>query len=215
MPYDADGSERGRGVRPYQLQLTRVIVSVMTLFNVAAGLIYQAEHVVNPDISNYFSALYFAVCTLTTVGFGDITPITPAGRAVVCCSILAGVLVVPAQAADLVDALLKQRRRGGGLGTKTSSRSDSLPLTNSYDDSDSSDDEEGGDGYAIAAANIKDTEHIQKSQHLVRTSRRSVVIAVLFPAAIIRSKKTTCLIPSRATGQKRRMRRLFPPKPRL
>lgn len=166
VPYDADGSERGRGVRPYQLQLTRVIVSVMTLFNVAAGLIYQAEHVVNPDISNYFSALYFAVCTLTTVGFGDITPITPAGRAVVCCSILAGVLVVPAQAADLVDALLKQRRRGGGLGTKTSSRSDSLPLTNSYDDSDSSDDEEGGDGYAIAPAHIKDTEHIQKSQHL-------------------------------------------------
>ena len=48
---------------------------------------------------------------MSTVGFGDIYPKTNAGRLVVCGSIFAGVLVVPKQAAELVDALLKRSRR--------------------------------------------------------------------------------------------------------
>ena len=57
-------------VRPYQLQLARVLLSIFTLLSVASGLIYTAEHDVNPDIPDYFSALYFGLTTLTTVGFG-------------------------------------------------------------------------------------------------------------------------------------------------
>lgn len=34
----------------------------------------------NPDISNYFDALYFTVATLTTTGFGDITLIGTGGH---------------------------------------------------------------------------------------------------------------------------------------
>ena len=97
-------------VRPYQLQLARVVLSVFTLLSVTSGLIYAAEFSVNPKITNYFAALYFAICTLTSVGFGDIYPVSNVGRLVVCCSILAGVLVIPKQAANLVDALLKQDR---------------------------------------------------------------------------------------------------------
>ena len=44
-------------VRPYQLQLARVLLSIFTLLSVASGLIYTAEHDVNPDIPDYFSAL--------------------------------------------------------------------------------------------------------------------------------------------------------------
>ena len=93
-------------VRPYQLQLTRVLISIFTLCSVATGLIYTAEHEVNPMIPDYFTALYFGLTTLTTVGFGDITPVTLSGRLVVMGSILVGVAVIPAQAAELVEALL-------------------------------------------------------------------------------------------------------------
>jgi voltage-gated potassium channel len=64
-------------------------------------LIYTAEHDANPLFTDYFTALYFGLTTLTTVGFGDITPVTFQGRIVVMASILAGVIVVPAQAASL------------------------------------------------------------------------------------------------------------------
>jgi len=96
-------------VRQYQLQLARVLLSLFTLLSVASGLIYTAEHDVNPDIPDYFTALYFGLTTLTTVGFGDITPITFQGRLVVCGSILAGVTIIPAQAAKLVDVIMESQ----------------------------------------------------------------------------------------------------------
>lgn len=97
-------------VRPYQLQLARVAVSISTLVSVSTGLIYAAEHEVNPRIPDYFTALYFGLTTLTTVGFGDISPVTSKGRLVVCATILAGVAIVPAQAASLAEAYLDFQR---------------------------------------------------------------------------------------------------------
>jgi voltage-gated potassium channel Kch len=95
-------------VQEWQLQLARVLLSLFTLVSVSSGLVYTAENGVNPAINNYFDALYFGLTTLTTVGFGDIIPITVAGKLVVCGSILVGVAVVPAQAAALVEALLER-----------------------------------------------------------------------------------------------------------
>lgn len=94
-------------IRPFQLQLARVLLSIFTLLSVSTGLIYSAEHNVNPAFPDYFSALYFGITTLTTVGFGDIAPITPNGRLVVCASIFLGVAIIPAQAASLLDAILQ------------------------------------------------------------------------------------------------------------
>lgn len=97
-------------VRPYQLQVARVLLSLVTLLSVASGLIYTAEHDVNPGIDNYFDALYFGLTSLTTVGFGDVVPVTVQGRLVVMASIIAGVAVIPAQAAKLVEALIDFQR---------------------------------------------------------------------------------------------------------
>lgn len=105
-----NNSQSNTVVRPYQLQLARVLLSIFTLLSVSTGLIYTAEHDVNPNIPDYFTALYFGLTTLTTVGFGDITPVTPAGRLIVCGSILAGIAIIPAQAAKLVEALLALQR---------------------------------------------------------------------------------------------------------
>jgi hypothetical protein len=59
-------------IKGWQLQLARVSLSIFTLLSVATGLIYTAEHRVNPSINSYFDALYFGLTTLTTVGFGDV-----------------------------------------------------------------------------------------------------------------------------------------------
>ena len=92
--------------RPYQLQLARIVISIFTLLSVTAGLVYTTEHRVNPEITDYFTSLYFSLTTLTTVGFGDVHPMTTAGRWVVSGAILVGSVVIPAQAAALVEALL-------------------------------------------------------------------------------------------------------------
>lgn len=131
------GLGSAKEVKPYQLQLARVILSLFTLLSISAGLIYAAEKNVNQDMENYFSALYFGLTTLTTVGFGDITPVTSQGKLIVSGSILAGVTIIPAQAAALVDSLMNfQEEREldeNGTDTSSSGRNNSMLPSSSVD----------------------------------------------------------------------------------
>jgi hypothetical protein len=54
---------------------------------------------------NFHDMLYFTVVTITTVGFGDISPASPYGRIIVCCLIMGAVIVLPWLTSDLVEAM--------------------------------------------------------------------------------------------------------------
>ncbi|OOY16818.1 ion channel [Thioclava sp. DLFJ4-1] len=58
---------------------------------VMTGLIYATQVRINPQISNYADALYFTVTTLTTTGFGDITPKGEWGRMISVAIMIFGV----------------------------------------------------------------------------------------------------------------------------
>ncbi len=45
-----------------------------------AYLFFLFEQGINPQVHNYFDALWWAICTVTTVGFGDIVPVSTEGR---------------------------------------------------------------------------------------------------------------------------------------
>ena len=77
------------------LRATKLLLSVLVLFFLTAGLFYTAEVRANPGVGNFGDAFYYTVVTISTVGFGDILPVTQLGRWVTIASILGAIIVVP------------------------------------------------------------------------------------------------------------------------
>ena len=62
-------------------QLLSSVFVVFILMLISSILMYNIENEAQPDVfSNAFSALWWSVATFTTVGYGDIYPITPLGK---------------------------------------------------------------------------------------------------------------------------------------
>ncbi|MBP3880389.1 MAG: ion transporter [Lachnospiraceae bacterium] len=63
-------------------QLLSSVFIILVLMLGSSLCMYSIEHSVQPDVfENAFSGMWWAVSTLLTVGYGDIYPITTAGRA--------------------------------------------------------------------------------------------------------------------------------------
>lgn len=94
-----------------QLQIVRTIFTLVTIIFIWAGFINYAETgVEGARIGTFGDAVYFAIVTLSTVGFGDITPSTGLGRLFTALMICSGVILIPWQASRLVQTLIA----GGG-----------------------------------------------------------------------------------------------------
>lgn len=73
-------------------------IAVFYVF-VTALIMFNAEPRVNPEtgtetFSTFFDALYWATVTLTTVGYGDLVPVTNLGRFISMLSTLFGVIII-------------------------------------------------------------------------------------------------------------------------
>ena len=84
---------------------------MMLLVMLAACLGYLFEHEAQPDkFENIPQSIYWSVVTLASVGYGDISPITPAGRAMTIVLALLGIGIFAIPAAILSSALSDQLR---------------------------------------------------------------------------------------------------------
>ncbi len=83
------------------------IIAGLMLYVSAVG-IYIFEHEAQPDaFSSIPMALWWAVATFTTVGYGDMYPITPGGRIFTSAILFIGLGIVAVPAAIVTTALLE------------------------------------------------------------------------------------------------------------
>ena len=107
----ADRAILGRLTAADTLGLVRIIFTLVAIIFIYAGIIFQVEQRYHPStFKSFLDAAYFAVVTMTTVGYGDITPVSNAGRLCTILMILTGIALIPAQLGDLIRRILKVSR---------------------------------------------------------------------------------------------------------
>jgi len=100
------------GARRLFKRLGAVALVAVGVIVVGAAVAYRAEHATNPEFKTFGDALWWAIVTLTTVGYGDIVPDTTAGRVDGVMIMVVGVSVLGLLAGSLASFF--------GLGTPAS-----------------------------------------------------------------------------------------------
>lgn len=99
----------GRTFRRKRAELLLTLSMVGLLLLVASTLMYYAEHTAQPDtFGSIPEALWWGVVTLTTLGYGDVVPMTLLGRIMGGVFALCGLLIVALPTAILGSAFIEE-----------------------------------------------------------------------------------------------------------
>ncbi|MBV72359.1 MAG: voltage-gated potassium channel [Myxococcales bacterium] len=104
--------EIGRALADIKNDLVVFGVGVLLMLYLSAVGIYYFEHDAQPEsFSSIPAAMWWAVATLTTVGYGDAYPITTGGKVFTGCITLVGVGLVAIPTSLITAAITKQREK--------------------------------------------------------------------------------------------------------
>ena len=88
--------------RKFEL-LTLIVLLIFVVF-VGGLAIYILEQIPNKNINSLFDALYWSFITITTVGYGDISPVTMPGKMVSFVIVIMGIVIISFATSVIVSA---------------------------------------------------------------------------------------------------------------
>lgn len=113
----------GRVIRKEKGVLLTVLgIAVFYVF-LTALIMFNVEPHINPKtgvstFEDFFDALYWATVTLTTVGYGDLTPVTDTGRFISMLSSLFGVAIIALPSGVITASYLEELRNSNNKTKK-------------------------------------------------------------------------------------------------
>ena len=74
-----------------------VVIVGSTMHVIEGRVIEGTDEPLNPGFDSIPESMYWAIVTMTTVGYGDISPVTPLGKALAACMMILGycMIIVP------------------------------------------------------------------------------------------------------------------------
>ena len=97
---------------------------------ISALVIFNAE----PDtFSNFFDAIYWATVSLTTMGYGDITPVTTIGRTITMISSVFGIAIIALPSSIITAGLMEEILKQKNADAEEAKQASGEPLAKDYD----------------------------------------------------------------------------------
>ena len=103
-----------------------LVVSWLAVMLVTSIALFVAEKGVNKAVDSPFDALWWGVTTLTTVGYGDVVPVTPEGRIAAAVLMLLGISLFSAITATITSYILESRHAADASGPSLGDELDRL-----------------------------------------------------------------------------------------
>lgn len=89
-----------------------VLLILVVVIIISASSMYVAEHRAQPDVfGTIYESMWWAVVTLTTVGYGDVVPVTAAGKVIGAIITILGIGMAALPAGILASGLADELRR--------------------------------------------------------------------------------------------------------
>lgn len=80
--------------RKFELFTLGLLYITVVFFSSTVIFLYEGPEGVNPNIVDFFDAVYWSIITISTVGYGDVTPITVEGKLVTLVLVISSFLVI-------------------------------------------------------------------------------------------------------------------------
>ena len=91
-------SEHLRNLARFMTKSTKQVLNLMFFFMIGvvscSSMLYFAEKSDNPTFESIPSIFWFVIVTMTTVGYGDMVPLSPAGQVATFITIFVGIVTV-------------------------------------------------------------------------------------------------------------------------
>jgi voltage-gated potassium channel len=101
-------------LRASRRKILLFIAFVLPMVFVEGSIVYVIEHDGNPGFSNIPQAVYWAIVTITTVGYGDVAPLTVAGKIMASIIMLTGFSIIAVPTGIVTTELSHEMRRARG-----------------------------------------------------------------------------------------------------
>ncbi len=130
----------GRVLNSVKVELFTTYTACMIVICFMSILIYYLERRAQPDaFSNIGDGLWYSIVTFTTVGYGDLTPITPLGRIFSSIISLIGISIIALPTGIVTSAFMDEMQKKKNLAAKQYEEETSTADSSEEDATDVSD----------------------------------------------------------------------------
>lgn len=105
--------EAGRLLEALRRSAVKIMIFMLFVFIAAiilGAIIYAIEGKQNPELRSIPEGIYWAVVTMTTVGYGDVAPVTPAGRFLAVIVMLLGYAIIAVPTGIVAGETIEEHR---------------------------------------------------------------------------------------------------------
>jgi len=112
-----------RALKESRAKITVFVLFILLVVSIFGSIMYLVEGRHNPSFDSIPRSVYWAIVTLTTVGYGDISPVTPFGQFIAAFIMISGyaIIAVPTGivTAEVINEANKEKKAAASVSTQS------------------------------------------------------------------------------------------------